>query len=169
MWIRTCYASELNAACEEIIDTGRREIGADLILDDPSLYRNLGHDWTNVFLRLPQLPDTVPYYNDGYPENDEQALLLTPPSNEDRVPLHNAVTKSRSAVYVVDDEAARERLVKVYFVDVHGEAVWWNKIEPEQINGFEVHPMGARLGAHFERLDDLPWLVQPGTVLDLGG
>ena len=76
-----------------MFEHGQTDFGPEIVLDDESLYGQYEHDWTKVFLRLPQLPDTIVYCNDGYPENDESPLAISPPSDEATLLLYNAVTK----------------------------------------------------------------------------
>ncbi|KAJ8109697.1 hypothetical protein OPT61_g7273 [Boeremia exigua] len=167
VWIRTCYAVELEAAYREMFETGQTDFGPEFILDDEILYSPCDQDCTRVFLRLPHLPDTIPYYKDGYPENDDAPLDISPPDDEAMVPLFNAVMKSKSIHYLLDLEALQEKLVKVQYFDIHGQMVWYNKIRPEHIGIFEVHPSGGHLSGHLETCKDNRSLLEPGTLLDL--
>lgn len=148
-----------------MFESGQTDFGPDIILDDEGLYGKLSHDWTEVFLRLPQLPDTIVYYNDGHPENDETELAIPPPKDETWLLLYNAVMMCKSVHYLFDEEALQEKLVKVHFLDIHGQSVWYNKIRPEHIQDFEAHPTGGHLSAHLETCEDDPSLLQPGTLL----
>jgi hypothetical protein len=148
-----------------MFEYGQTDFGPEIVLDDESLYCRYGDDWTKVFLRLPQLPDTVIYYNDGHPENDETQLPISPPNDEASLPLYNAVMKCKSFHYLVDEEALQEKLVKVHFLDIHGHSVWYNRIRPEHIQDFEAGPCGGHLSGHLETCEDEPSLLQPGTLL----
>jgi hypothetical protein len=150
-----------------MFEYGQTDFGPDIVLDDESLYGQYGNDWTKVFLRIPHLPDTVFYYNDNHPENDEIQLAISLPNDEARLPLYKAVMKSKFIHYLFDEEALQERLVKVHFLDIHGHSVWYNKIRPEHIQCFEVGPSGGHLSGHLETCGDDPSLLQPGTLLDL--
>lgn len=151
-----------------MFENGQTDFGPKIVLDDENLYGRFGHDWTKVFLRLPQLPDTIIYYNDGHPENDEDPLSLSPPADEAMLPLYNAVEKCKSVHYLFDEEAQQEKLVKVHFLDIHGQSVWYNKIRPESIQDFEAFPGGGRLELHLEMCEEYPSLLQPGTLLYAG-
>ncbi len=165
IWIRTCYAVELHTAYQEMFECGQTDFGPEIVLDDESLYGQHGHDWTKVFLRLPQLIDTVVYYNDGHPENDESQLAISPPNDEARLPLYNAAMKSKPIHFLFDEEALQEKLVKVHFLDIHGQSVWYNRIRPEHIQDFEAGPSGGHLSGHLENCGDDPSLLHPGTLL----
>jgi hypothetical protein len=165
VWIRTCYAVELDAAYRDMFEFGQTDFGPEIVLDNESLYGQFRQDWAKVFLRLPQLPDTIVYYNDERPENDETQLAISPPNNEAQLLLYNAVMKCKSVHYLFDEEALQEKLVKVHFLDIHGQSVWYNKIRPEQIQDFEAHPSGGHLSAHLETCGDDPSLLQPGALL----
>jgi hypothetical protein len=165
VWIRTCYTAELNSAYQEMFKDGQTDFGPAIVLDNESLYGQFGHDWTKVFLRLPQLPDTIVYYNNGHPENDESHLSISPPNDEARLPLYNAVMRCKSFHYLFDEEALQEKLVKVHFLDIHGQSIWYNKIRPEHIQDFEASPTGSHLSGHLETCEDDPSLLHPGTLL----
>jgi hypothetical protein len=149
-----------------MFEYGQTDFGPENVLDNESLYGQCGHEWTKVFLRLPQLPDTVIYYNDDHPENDEIQLAISPPNDEAKLPLYNAVMKCKSVHYLFDEEALQEKLIKVHFLDIHGHSIWYNKIRPEQIQDFEAGPNGGHLSGHLETCGDDPSLLQPGTSLN---
>ncbi|XP_014550805.1 hypothetical protein COCVIDRAFT_31535 [Bipolaris victoriae FI3] len=149
----------------EMFECGQADFGPEIVLEDESLYGQYGHDWTRVFLRLPQLIDIVVHYNDGHPENDESQLAVSPPNDEARLPLYNAVMKSKSIHFLFDEEALQEKLVKVHFLDIHGQSVWYNKIRPEHIRDFEASPSGGHLSGHLENCGGDPSSLHPGTLL----
>jgi hypothetical protein len=88
-WIRTCYAPELQAAWEEILEEGLAEwkdLDELLVLNDENLYGGYGSDWTKIFLRLPMLPDAELYYPDRV-KVDEEKSYLEPPKDEKLMPI----------------------------------------------------------------------------------
>ncbi|KAF1851965.1 uncharacterized protein K460DRAFT_413453 [Cucurbitaria berberidis CBS 394.84] len=171
VWIRTCYASDLSNAYEEMGNAGLRypeNIDRFLLLDDEALYSNPDKDWSRVFLRLPLLPDAGTYLRFNS-ENDKFSWGEYGPKNRSFMPLFNASCKDKQAVYLLDEEALRERLVKILYLDVHGNAVWKNKIAPEDIEFFEARYFkGSTLGRIMEKCADLdePSLLQPGALLE---
>ena len=167
VWIRTCYAPDLEDACQEIFKAAQGEIGLNLILDDESLYGHFEQDWTRVFLRVPLLLEHALFYNNEDPEDDGTQISFPPPDDEEKLPLYDAVKRCRSFHYLLDEEALREQLVKVQYLDIQGQPVWYNKIRPDQIEYFEAHPGGGALSARFEFCEDDRALLQPGALLDL--
>jgi hypothetical protein len=59
------------------------------VLNNESLYGGYGEDWAKILLRLPLLPDAVPYFGSD-PEQDEALLDDKPPDDDSFMPLYNA-------------------------------------------------------------------------------
>ena len=165
VWVCTCYTVELDSAYQEMFEDGQTDFVPAIVLDDETLYGQFGHDWTKVFLRLPLLPDTIVYHNDGHPENDKSHLSISPPNDEARLPPSNAVTRCKSFHYLFDKEALQEKLVKVHFLNIHGQSIWYNKIKPEHIQDLEASPTASHLSGHFETCEDDASLLHPGTLV----
>ena len=138
-----------------------------LVLDDEALYNNSDEDWARVFLRLPLLPDALPYYG-GDAEKDEISMEKFRLEEESYMPLFNASLKDKQAIYLIDEQALRESLVKILYLDVHGNAVWNNKISPEGLEVFEAfYTKGSTLARIHEKCDlGEPSLLQPGALLE---
>jgi hypothetical protein len=135
LWIRTCYAPDLQAVYKQMIEAGLRDSENPdrlLVLDNEELYGGLGDDWAKVFLRLPLIPDAVPYLG-GDPELDRVPVDVEQPNEEKYLPLFWASLNEKQAVFLVDEHALRTNLVKVLYLDDHGQAVWHNTISPEEI------------------------------------
>jgi hypothetical protein len=169
VWIRTCYATDLQAAYDEIIEAGLREDENPdglLVLDNEDLYGSYEEDWTKVFLRLPMLPDAV-YYSEDDPKKDEPTDTRDPPSDEAYLPLRNASTQDKQVVYVVDEQALRTNLVKLIYLDTHGNAVWHNTILPERITYFEANYFKGSMLGRLEEMCGLgdESLLQPGAQI----
>jgi hypothetical protein len=169
VWIRTCYAVDLEADCQEILKAIQGDFGPGLILDDESPYGCFGQDWTKVFLRLPLLLDSILYYNNEHLEDDGMDLAISLPNGESKLPLYNAIIQCGSVHYLIDEETLREKLVNVQFLDIYGQPVWYNKLHPDQIEIYEEHPSGGHLSTHFETCGDNPSLLRSGTLLSLEG
>ena len=148
-----------------MFEDGQTDFVPAIVLDDETLYGQFGHDWTKVFLRLPLLPDTIVYHNDGHPENDKSHLSISPPNDEARLPPSNAVTRCKSFHYLFDKEALQEKLVKVHFLNIHVQSIWYNKISPEHIQDFEASPTRCHLSGHLETCEDDASLLHPGTLV----
>jgi hypothetical protein len=169
LWIRTCYAPGLQAVYDQMIEAGLRDSENPerlLVLDDEELYGGFGDDWTKVFLRLPLIPDAVAYFG-GDPEQDDVPLDLEQPDEETQLPLFLASLQDKQAVFLVDEQALRTNLIKVLYLDIHGQAVWHNTISPGDIEYFEAeYNKGGTLLLIQERcLNGDEYLLQPGAQL----
>jgi hypothetical protein len=141
LWIRTCYDPDLQAVYEQMIEAGLRDSENPdrlLVLDNEELYGGFGEDWAKVFLRLPLIPDAVAYLG-GDPEQEDVPLDVEQPDEETHLPLFRALLRDKQAVFLVDEQALRTNLVKILYLDIHGQAVWQNTIEPEEIEYFEAN------------------------------
>ena len=107
------------------------------------------------------------YYNNKHPEDDRIETPIPRPNDEAKLPLYDAVTRCRSFHCLLNEEALREQLVKVLYLNIYRQPVWYNKISPDQINSFEAHPSGGALLAHFETCEGNRSLLQPGILLNL--
>jgi hypothetical protein len=169
LWIRTCYAPDLQAVYEQMIEAGLRDSENPdrlLVLDNEELYGGFGDDWAKVFLRLPLIPDAVIYYG-GDPELDDVPVDVEQPAEEKYLPLFQAWLKDKQAVFLVDEQALRTNLVKVLYLDDHGQAVWQNTISPEEIEYFEGnYTKGSMLSLIKEMCyNGDESLLQPGAQL----
>jgi hypothetical protein len=165
VWIRTCYADDLRGAWEETLEAAAylEEVDPELVLENESLYRAFDKDWAKILLRLPLLPDAVPYLG-GDPELDEGESHDEPPDDERFMPIFNASRRNKQAVYLVDEEALRNKVVKILYLDIHGHAVWHNTIAPESIWEFEANYFkGGALFRVYEGGEE--YLLHPGVQL----
>jgi hypothetical protein len=99
------------------------------ILDDKTLYSHLSNDWRQIFFRIPSIPDVVHLLGD--PDLEEGNLpddLYDEPEEEYQRPIHEAEKVERTLVYLLDEEAVRERVFEIMWLDVHGNCVWDFKI-----------------------------------------
>ncbi|KAI1440104.1 hypothetical protein F5Y02DRAFT_423314 [Annulohypoxylon stygium] len=91
----------------------------DGIWDDRTLY-DVGDDWHRIVLRVPGL-------------GDEEVRRDVPPSANDRDELDLWLLEKRLAtqLYVVDREAMEQGMIKVFYLDPHGNAAWSHKFKVE--------------------------------------
>lgn len=165
VWVRTCYSADLEEAHEEMIGEA---VGDEqrLLLENRALYNNASPDLSEIFLRVPMLPDAGPY--DGNPALDHPPLTMEQPENEARIPLWQAARKSMSVVYLLDEEALNEHLIKLLWLDIHGNVVWRNKVAPEYVETFQSRSsVGKMLFWHFSRFEDYPDILETsGSTLE---
>ena len=120
---------DLQAVFMEIKDsTGVGEdAGISDYLDDEALY-NFGSDWSKILFRLPELCDTQQLL-------EEESLVYLPEEIEGGEEERASVAVV-TRLFLVDEEALRERLLKVLWLDAHGFCVWWNKLELVDLENF---------------------------------
>jgi hypothetical protein len=96
LWVRTCYEPSLAPAFKEINRDIRKDASESCrLFDNRMLYESVGNDLIGLFLRLPQLPDTL---YAGYPETEDLSLNLEPQEDGRKSRLYNAVLKEKSAM-----------------------------------------------------------------------
>lgn len=88
------------------------------------------------------------YHEDS--EDDEIEPSVPRPDDEAKLPLYDAIRRCRSFHYHHDEEALREQVVNVQYLDTHRHPVWSNKISSDQIQTYEAHPSGGALSARHE-------------------
>jgi hypothetical protein len=112
-----------------VVGVGGNVIDRAGALDDSNIYSFDG-DWARVLLRLPELCDVVRFANEELHEEREQEIE----GAEDG--MERLSMKVVERLYIVDREALEEGLVKVIWLDCHGECLWNNKIRPEGMLDF---------------------------------
>ena len=133
VWMRTCYAPELDAAHSELISyvdiESDTEVDAQGVLDDANLY-DFGPDWSRILVRIPELCDVLR----GSVEDDYVRCIRQEGEAEDEMDLIDIRAVTR--LYIADDQALREGRVKIFWLDSHGNCVWHNKIKPSSLMEF---------------------------------
>lgn len=92
-----------------------------ILFDDVALYSHLESDWSQILLRFPMLPDEQFYFHD--PEHahlKDFSFDIFLPEDESHLPLYNAALQEKSMVFLLDEEALREGLIKVLWIDIRG-------------------------------------------------
>jgi hypothetical protein len=146
VWLRTCYDPDLASKYEEL---RRRSvvpgwcIGWNKILDDPTRYDfddGSEDSWRRVLVRVPGITDfsgiidengdgTDLQYKTG--QNDEYLVeQAEEESEEDWRDLAIAELKIQAGLYVLDREAIESGLVKILWLDEHGNIAWDNRLNP---------------------------------------
>ena len=103
---------------------------AHRVLDNEAHYGHLGGDLSKLFLRMPQLPDTVAYC--GVPKTEDLPVDIELPEDESMEPLYRAVMKEKLVVYLLDKEALQKKMLKVKWFDSEDSCVWWNWMQPSE-------------------------------------
>jgi hypothetical protein len=150
IWLRTCYTPELSQRYLELEQTvGARVEGGclespDQVLDDGSLYAFVGTDQEildQLLLRLPGMTDAngiQDVHGDGsfllYGNGKNDPEVIEQSQADDGSVIKTVALNAQNVVYVVDDEAIRNNVVKVWWFDEFGKIVWDNIVEVPDSN-----------------------------------
>jgi hypothetical protein len=143
VWIRTCYAADLQDTWKSIFATGIRSRIAGvaeehyIVLDNEDLYDDCGEDWAKVFLRLPLFPEISDYDDDL--GQDVKPDYCERHDDETYDALHAAARLEEQTIHLVDEQALRWNLVKLIHLDVYGKVVWYNMIAPKYLKWYEAY------------------------------
>ncbi|KUJ14446.1 uncharacterized protein LY89DRAFT_686925 [Mollisia scopiformis] len=104
--------------------------------NDKALY-DFGDDWQRILLRMPELCDQEVGYGESENKEEDQEDLEAPPP-DDREALESWLWSRNVAIrfYVRDREAMEKDLIKVFYLDTHGEAIWSHKFNAKSILQF---------------------------------
>jgi hypothetical protein len=150
IWLRTCYDADFEPRYEELAE------GAELfdwggvdraqVLDDPKLYAWDGPDeLTNILNRIPGMCDSIQSNIEGDYEDYEDLIAQSDaPPRDGILEVERASDHVVTLLYVINREAIKEQLVKIMWLDAHGNVVWRNRITPCSIRLFR----GGLMGGH---------------------
>lgn len=145
VWLRTCYDPDLASKYEEL----RRNsvvpgwcAGWNKTLDDPTCYDfddGSEDSWRRVLVRVPGITDfggIIDENGDGSDlqyktgQNDEYLVAQAEEEREDWRDLAVAELKTQAGLYLLDREAIESGLVKILWLDEHGNVAWDNRLDP---------------------------------------
>ncbi|KAI0972270.1 hypothetical protein F4678DRAFT_56212 [Xylaria arbuscula] len=172
VWLRTCYSPELASVYDEwTVDLEYELHHWSQVLDDEALYAPFAAEWSRLLLRVPGIADTVRYTVEGDGNLWDPAEHYDPPGPDEdyKMPLYEAMIKERTMLFLIDEEALRDKLVKVLWLDIHGVCVWDNRLHSDQMLAFrgQTFDSGGSLAALYENFPDDPELYKRGLVLDV--
>ncbi|EPE27581.1 hypothetical protein GLAREA_04372 [Glarea lozoyensis ATCC 20868] len=121
MWLRTCYDPEL---CKDYKVPPVHFLTPAHILDDEGLYGGLESDWTQIYFRVPSIPDCVQIGEPEVESDGVRAEEFGEPEFENEREAHEAGIRERTFVYLIDREALRDKVIKLMWIDIHGNCVW---------------------------------------------
>ncbi|KAF7176521.1 hypothetical protein CNMCM7691_002839 [Aspergillus felis] len=144
VWLRTCYNPDLTSKYEELKQRsvpGWRGSG-NKILDDPTRYDfddGSEDSWRRVLVRVPGITDfhglidmdgdgSNMQYKSG--QNDEFRVAQAEESAEVWRDLALAELKIQAGLYLLDREAIESGLIKILWLDEHGNIAWHNRLDP---------------------------------------
>ncbi|KAI0487066.1 hypothetical protein F4859DRAFT_468089 [Xylaria cf. heliscus] len=173
VWLRTCYSPELASVYTEwrtSVDLESVLGHWSQILDDEALYASFAANWSRVLLRVPAIADTVRYaYETDSIMRDVSEDYEPPGEGEEfKMPLYEAMIKEKTMLFLVDEEALRDKLIKVLWLDIHGTCVWDNRLPPEKMLDFKGRMFdGGSLATLSEDFEDDAEVYERGSVLDI--
>ncbi|KAI1293938.1 hypothetical protein F5Y03DRAFT_326850 [Xylaria venustula] len=173
VWLRTCYSPELASVYDQwTVDLEYELNHWSQVLDDEALYAPFAADWSRLLLRVPGIADTVRYTVEDDGNLWDPAEDYDPPPGPDenyKMPFHEAMIRERTILFLIDEEALRDELVKVLWLDIHGVCVWDNRIRTSQMLAFrgQIFDSGGSLDALYENFPDDPELYKRGFILDV--
>tara|TARA_R110002003_G_scaffold433_10_gene19767 strand:- start:7881 stop:8336 length:456 start_codon:yes stop_codon:yes gene_type:complete len=134
------------------------------VLDNMALY-NFGDKWDRILNRMPSLCDCAHYREvEDFPIDDTRIAL--PLVDDPKFTLHDAVEREVVMIYLLDRQAVEEKLISVLWLDMHGEYVWWYKLDPEHLlefAGWMARGAGLMMLAQLEDSEEI-W--QKGSLID---
>lgn len=143
VWLRTCYTVAKQSDYDDLVSRADAfsgqgySIGEEL--NDAARY-DVKSEWSSVLLQIPSIVDAV---IDGQKDKETNDKFMT---SSKPGTLAEASAQNSTLIYVVDQEALDEGLVKIKWLGHHGQCVWENKIVPEMLMGFkEALEKGASL------------------------
>jgi hypothetical protein len=175
VWLRTCYDPALEERYQELRDECEAyepySVDDADVFEDASLYADLpvtevqdisGSDQRvggvqALLLRAPGLTDVDMFYT---VEDAQRAADLDNEDEDDldelspeQLAVELVSKKAKWLIYVVDEEVLRDDrgLVKIMWMDQHGQCVWENKIEPNVMASFRgALSGGGTMSMHIE-------------------
>ena len=102
-------------------------------LNDRALY-NFGDDWQRLLLRMPELCNQEREVDEeayGEGERVEDLERPPPPGDDDALEEWLCTRIYYTLLYVRDREAMESGIVKIYYLNTHGEVIWHHKLRPE--------------------------------------
>lgn len=145
--LRTCYLPELEDACQEMMDaSGHDNVTTEFhVLDDEARYGASSGAWDRVLLRMPWIP-TPDRWEDSEEGRggDEDTWEGDPDEGTYNVaehlwqqPVIDAYQQAITLLYLIDEQAAREGLVRILWLDRRGRCVWDNRILAGDVEDFQ--------------------------------
>ncbi|KAM0433896.1 hypothetical protein ACHAPT_003839 [Fusarium lateritium] len=151
VWVRTCYEPALEDQYQDLKEEWACEGGGlggacpeeYYLLEDAALY-DAGPDYgrdrilRTVMTRLPTLSDFLWSPQDIEWREKELKEIEEEEESISNAKLLRASLDAEALLYILDAEAIQENLVKLMWLDTHGNSVWNNKIEPDTMDGMRA-------------------------------
>ncbi|KAJ5148551.1 hypothetical protein N7448_000129 [Penicillium atrosanguineum] len=155
VWLRTCYDKDLSEKYEDMKAKGEieAEIGPNRYLDDSNRYAfddGTPDHWRQVLGRLPGITDFMGIDNErgvlkyrSCQNDDEIRAQCEELEDEEYRALALKELEFQVVVYLLDREAIETGLIKMLWLDEHGNSAWENRVEPSTVEPLAVAFLGA--------------------------
>ncbi|KAJ5681002.1 hypothetical protein N7536_012141 [Penicillium majusculum] len=155
VWLRTCYDEDLSEKYKEMNAEGEidAEIGPNRYLDDSSRYAfddGTPHHWRQVLVRVPGITDFMGIDDErgvlkyrSCKNDDEIRAQYEELDNEEERTLALKELEFQLVVYLLDREAIMTGLIRMLWLDEHGNSAWENRVEPSTTEPLAVAFLGC--------------------------
>ncbi|KAI0516869.1 hypothetical protein F5B22DRAFT_646603 [Xylaria bambusicola] len=139
-----------------------------------SVVTEMGHG-SPVWLRTCYSPELASVYTEWCDSMELDSLddvgeYYDPPGEgeEFKMPLYEAKLKEKTMMFLIDEEALRDNLIKVLWLDIHGACVWDNRLPPDDMLAFKGRMFdGGSLADLSEEFEDDEEMYERGAVLNI--
>lgn len=150
VWLRTCYDEDLSEKHEEMKTEAEieAEIGPNRYLDDRNRYTfddGMPGHWRKVLVRVPCITDFMGIDDDrgvlkyrSCLNDDETRAQYEELDDEEERNLALKELEFQVVVYLLDREAIETGLIKMLWLDEHGNTAWENRVEPYTVERLAV-------------------------------
>jgi hypothetical protein len=164
-WLRTCYNPGLAAQYSEfaaVKEHASISYQPSNIFDDEERYAELASDWRGILRKVPSIPDAFQMLGDPDVEIPDRTNDDWEEAPEERqTNLYEAQKPMETLLYLIDEEALRQNVIKLLWLDRHGNCIWNNTIRPENIDALKGPIMQgytlAEIDGHNALADDAFW------------
>ncbi|KAL5363783.1 hypothetical protein BJX96DRAFT_122316 [Aspergillus floccosus] len=150
VWLRTCYDPDLADKYEKMkweSEVPGWGVAENKVLDDPSRYNfddGSADCWRRVLVRVPGITDfrgVIDMYGDESSieylsgQNVESEIALAQEVEEQWRELSLVELRIQAGLYLLDREAIEYGMVKILWLDEHGQIAWENRCDPYSLQG----------------------------------
>ncbi|KAJ6133525.1 hypothetical protein N7471_008740 [Penicillium samsonianum] len=141
IWLRTCYDKDLSEKYEDMKTEGKidADIGSNRYLDDSNRYAfddGTPDHWRQVLVRVPGITDFIGIddergvlkYRSCLNDDEIRAQYEALDDEEERT-LALKELEFQVVVYLLDREAIETGLIKMLWLDEHGNSAWENRVD----------------------------------------
>lgn len=150
IWVRTCYSLATQDQYDRLARAAHLgdsdSVERQLVLDDAHRYSTFGSLHINDFvgMLLERIPSLCDVFRGSVPEDYETLEDHGAEDGTEISALQRASAQAYMLVALVDEEAIQEHRIKLLWLDLYGNCVWQNMIDPNSFPNMK----GAFLGGY---------------------